>query len=607
MQLSARFVRSVYAAVILASAASAVPFPDSLKHTTLQVRTIGAHKTVESFHPESLFQTFGIDGIDHPLSARAEFSLEEAAVSFVQSKLNVTPNAAAYRTGYSNDVAQHAYIHQQINGIPIANAVANVAFNKANKVVSFGSSFVNVPSNAPSTIPSISAADAISKAENELGGTYNQYPTKLEYVAKQDGSVALTHVVQVRDDSKAMWYQAFVDAHTGDIVQLTDFVSHASYRVLPITKQNVLQGFETLNDPQNLASSPYGWHSSDGVTNTTDTSGNNVIAFVASADGSFWSTTGQSSFTLNFVYYQDPTQAPDALQANIDAARVNTFYVANSMHDIAYQYGFTEAAYNFQDYNFGKGGAEGDRVELSVQDVSSANNSFFATPADGQSGYMRMGIWYYASPARDSSLANDLVVHEYTHGITNRMTGGGTGDCLQTLEAEGLGEGWSDAFAEWTHWQWPTNTFTDWIMAAYVYDDLAGLRNYPYSTNTTTNPLRYSDLQTLNEQHDIGEVWANVLHNVYAQLVAAHGYSATARTDPTTTGGNVVYLHLFLDALAIQPCNPTFPQARDAWIQADAIRYNGANYCLLWNVFASRGLGVNAASHIDDTTVPSEC
>ncbi len=28
------------------------------------------------------------------------------------------------------------------NGIPIANAVANVAFNKANKVVSFGSSFV---------------------------------------------------------------------------------------------------------------------------------------------------------------------------------------------------------------------------------------------------------------------------------------------------------------------------------------------------------------------------------------------------------------------------------------------------------------------------------
>ena len=32
---------------------------------------------------------------------------------------------------------------------------------------------------------------------------------------------------------------------------------------------------------------------------------------------------------------------------------------------------------------------------------------------------------------------------------------------------------------------------------------------------------------------DVGEAWANMLHNVYAQLVAAHGFSATAKTDPT--------------------------------------------------------------------------
>ena len=82
--------------------------------------------------------------------------------------------------------------------------------------------------NVPSTTPSISAADAISKAESELGGAYTGHPTKIEFVAKQDGSVALTHVVQVRDDSEAMWYEAFVDAHTSDIVQLTDFVAHAS-------------------------------------------------------------------------------------------------------------------------------------------------------------------------------------------------------------------------------------------------------------------------------------------------------------------------------------------------------------------------------------------
>jgi extracellular elastinolytic metalloproteinase len=67
---------------------------------------------------------------------------------------------------------------------------------------------------------------------------------------------------------------------------------------------------------------------------------------------------------------------------------------------------------------------------------------------------------------RDGALENDIVVHENTHGMSNRMTGGGTAACLQTTEAAGLGEGmhksisnrclatqrsfsgWSDAVAE---------------------------------------------------------------------------------------------------------------------------------------------------------------
>lgn len=89
--------------------------------------------------------------------------------------------------------------------------------------------------------------------------------------------------------------------------------------------------------------------------------------------------------------------------------------------------------------------------------------------------------------------------------------------------------------------------------------------------------------------------------------------------------------HLFIDQLALQPCNPTFLQARDAWIQADVNRFDGANACLLWNVrftflqlprnsclthtdvcdgfqaFAGRGLGVNAANHENDATVPEGC
>lgn len=46
----------------------------------------------------------------------------------------------------------------------------------------------------------------------------------------------------------------------------------------------------------------------------------------------------------------------------------------------------------------------------------------------------------------------------------------------------------------------------------------------------TANLLSYLCLPELT---DIGEVWANLLHNVYAGLVGVHGFSATAHTDPT--------------------------------------------------------------------------
>ena len=100
---------------------------------------------------------------------------------------------------------------------------------------------------------------------------------------------------------------------------------------------------------------------------------------------------------------------------------------------------------------------------------------------------------------------------------------------------------------------------------------------------------------------------ANILHNVYAALVDAYGWSPNARTDPTGSEGNVVWLHLFVDALALQPCNPMFPHARAAWIQADENRYGGAHTCLLWKVFASRGLGVGAQTKIDSFEIPEGC
>jgi extracellular elastinolytic metalloproteinase len=102
-------------------------------------------------------KTFGA-GISHPLRKRGA-SLKESSEAFIASHLGVTRSSAVFHSGFAGDVASHAYAKQVIvsialsptcaiqistlqNNIPVANAVANVAFNTDDKVVAFGSSFV---------------------------------------------------------------------------------------------------------------------------------------------------------------------------------------------------------------------------------------------------------------------------------------------------------------------------------------------------------------------------------------------------------------------------------------------------------------------------------
>lgn len=108
-------------------------------------------------------------------------------------------------------------------------------------------------------------------------------------------------------------------------------------------------------------------------------SGNNVAAFVYRqskvqiAD----ETSGGLVFDMSYNDSLDPRVA-----SNIEAATVNAFYIANTVHDFTYRYGFTEKAFNFQGNNFGKGGKDNDFVLMSVQDGRGVNNANFATPPE---------------------------------------------------------------------------------------------------------------------------------------------------------------------------------------------------------------------------------
>ncbi|KAG8797781.1 hypothetical protein FRC18_008867, partial [Serendipita sp. 400] len=364
----------------------------------------------------------------------------------------------------------------------------------------FGANFhgengARAPASIAPATPAITKESAISFAERKLGGSHNGKVPTLEYYIQSSGDLALTWAVEVQTHNDPHWYEAFVDASNGNVIASNDFVAGSSYLVVDPTKKDVTQGLITAVNPHDGVASPRRWHGVGTNETTTDTSGNNAISYKGNNTAA---TTKQSASGQVFNYRYNTSLSPTSGQ-NVDAARVNTFFLSNKIHDINYRYGFTEKTFNFQNDNFSKGGSGNDRIKISVQDSGGTNGAFFGTPPDGSSGQMWMYIWTMTAPNRDGDLSNDIIAHEQTHGTTNRMTGGGTSRCLQTPEASGMGEGWSDAYAEWL--QHKDANVPDFVLGAWVYNNPKGVRAYPYSTNATTNPLRYSNLKALNKSH----------------------------------------------------------------------------------------------------------
>ncbi|KAJ1342482.1 hypothetical protein BSLG_010754 [Batrachochytrium salamandrivorans] len=119
----------------------------------------------------------------------------------------------------------------------------------------------------------------------------------------------------------------------------------------------------------------------------------------------------------------DPLLPPQTPK-NLVTGAVNAFYVTNMVHDVLYQYGFTELAGNYQKNNFDKGGKGEDPVIINVQNSERENSAYFDTFPDGQSGVIDLHIYTATEPNRYSSLGNTLMIHELTHGLSSRLTGG---------------------------------------------------------------------------------------------------------------------------------------------------------------------------------------
>ena len=374
-----------------------------------------------------------------------------------------------------------------------------------------------------------------------------------------------------------------------------------SYNVFAMPVETPNHGGRSLvANPDNAAASPYGWHDTNGVAGAefTYTKGNNCDAY-DDDNGSNSGTVAdhaEGGASLNFDFPLNTTYSNG--NQSEDAAVTNLFYWTNIIHDVTFQYGFDEAAGNFQENNYGGSPGPSDSVNAEAQDnaPTSQCNANFGTPIDGFNPRMQM----YVCADRDGDYDNGVIIHEYGHGISNRLTGGRLASgCLGN--AEQMGEGWSDFYGLMLTME-PGDLGTDvrgigtWLVGE---DETGtGIRTFAYSTNFGVNSLTYDDVNSEPIPHGVGAVWASMLWEMTWELIDDHGYSPDLYTftgNVNTDAGNIQALALVTEGLKLQPCSPGVIDGRDAILQADMNIYGGANQCAIWEAFARRGAGASAA------------
>lgn len=392
----------------------------------------------------------------------------------------------------------------------------------------------------------------------------------------------------------------------------TPIVNGASYLVIkyPAESPQHTGGTATLHSdpwvwaPGNATSLK--WHS-NGTTDYTITRGNNTWATedraAANANTGLPATSSTTPDPLTFNFPPDYTVAPTTA-AFQQFAITNLFYWNNLLHDITYVYGFTETAANFQVNNQGRGGVGNDDVSALAQSGAGTNNANFLTLADGQRGRMRMYLFTNPNPDRDGDLDNGIVCHEFGHGISIRMTGGGSAACYSQTENEGEGVG--DYMALMLTTDWSTATVNDGFnipraMGTYVLNQSpttgAGIRLYRYCTNMAVNPLTYASMGVApvgTEVHNIGEIWCMTLWEMTWQIIQTAGINPNL-FNPAGGGGNAIAYKLFVEGMRLQACNPGFIDARNAILKADTLFYGGQYSCAIWTAFAKRGMGRGAS------------
>ncbi len=467
---------------------------------------------------------------------------------------------------------------------------------------------------------------------SSAGISIDPIPVKLKYLVTKSGDLELVWEITIQEIDQEHWWNIRASAITGEIIEKDDFVVNCSmehghsdeniklnistvenkppsinglsksagsgcsecYEVLKYPLESPLFGDRSIEImPTNLNASPLGWHDTNGVVGAdyTVTRGNNAYAYDGGEDYGYQPDGGNSLNFTEFAY--SPIYSED--NPYKDASITNLFYWINILHDLMFEYGFTEAAGNFQNVNYSGEGISGDSVYAESQNDARECNGSFSIPPEGINPMMRIGVCGDIDGVFDSS----VVIHEFVHGVTIRLVGGSSDNgCL--FNSEQMGEGWSDWYALVTTMKPGDSEELPRGIATYYRGDGplgGGVRKYPYTTDIALNPLTYDSIKTASIPHGVGTVWAEMLWEVTWSLVNQYGFDPDLNNfsgDINVDAGNVMAIAIVTEALKFTPCSPGFVDARDAILTTGRLMYGTEIECFLWPAFAKRGLGLIA-------------
>lgn len=548
----------------------------------------------------------------------------------------------------SIDGVTHVTFAQKVDGIESFDSYLRGNVTKNGRLINVSGSPVGDLS-VPTTNPTLSADEALLAARDNVGGDDTLPPVENRSTGPQQKTTYVTYAESAKltvfaeaDRNRLAWevqvldaddilYRVVVDAASGKVLvrqSMTAFDNNDA-NVWPLHPSKLVtpKAVNFGTDPTWLDRSAANGNQLMGNNTHTYSDTNGTNGYQA---GEETTRNGGTNWKYPMTWYNQAecpafgctwdSTSPASKTVNQKAGAVGLFYLTNHFHDALLQapIGFDEASRNFEWVNSSGQGVGGDAVLAEAQDSGGLNNANFATPADGGAPRMQMYMWSGSGPSPtgpqydvDGSASADVVYHEYTHGLSNRLVGNGAG--LTAFQSQAMGEGWSDFYAldllvhegDRTDPAGPGDVWLGEYATGIpgIFGGISRIRHQaidctvgasaakcPASGTAGSGGYTFGDLGKVGTSagsvHDGGEIWQQTMWDLRDAL----GRNAALKI---VTGG-----------MRLSPNAPSMLDMRDAILQSAQV--NGVNASTVWSVFANRGMGYLAATPSAGATSATE-